>query len=194
MSPSNFSTPSCRPTELADFRSPLASSMFAPGVPKVMVDFHTTSTILATFVVSVFVLGFAFGPLLLAPLSEMYGRVPIYHTCNILFVLFTIGCAVSQNMGTLITFRFLAGIAGVATVTCGSGTIADIMPVEKRGMTMSLWSLGPLMGPIIGPIVGGFLIQAKGWRWVFWLITIVVSSPLFPNPRMRKLLIIKRRA
>lgn len=148
--------------------------MFAPGVPSVMVEFHTTSTMLATFVVSVFVLGFAFGPLLLAPLSEMYGRIPVYHTCNVLFLLFTIGCAVSQNMGTLIAFRFLAGLAGVATVTCGSGTIADLMPVEKRGLAMSLWSLGPLLGPMIGPIVGGFLIEAEGWRWVFWLITIVV--------------------
>jgi multidrug resistance protein len=151
--------------------------MFAPGIPSVMAEFHTTSPMLATFVVSVFVLGFAFGPLLLAPLSEMYGRIPVYHTCNILFLLFTIGCAVSQNMGTLIAFRFLAGVAGVATVTCGSGTIADLMPVERRGLAMSLWSLGPLMGPIIGPIVGGFLIQAEGWRWVFWLITIIVCFP-----------------
>jgi multidrug resistance protein len=151
--------------------------MFAPGIPSVMAEFHTTSPMLATFVVSVFVLGFAFGPLLLAPLSEMYGRIPVYHTCNILFLLFTIGCAVSQNMGTLIAFRFLAGVAGVATVTCGSGTIADLMPVERRGLAMSLWSLGPLMGPIIGPIAGGFLIQAEGWRWVFWLIAIVVGSP-----------------
>lgn len=151
--------------------------MFAPGIPSVMAEFHTTSPMLATFVVSVFVLGFAFGPLLLAPLSEMYGRIPVYHTCNILFLLFTIGCAVSQNMGTLIAFRFLAGVAGVATVTCGSGTIADLMPVERRGLAMSLWSLGPLMGPIIGPIAGGFLIQAEGWRWVFWLITIIVCSP-----------------
>lgn len=160
--------------------------MFAPGVPKVMAEFHTTSNLLATFVVSVFVLGFAFGPLLIAPLSEMYGRIPIYHTCNILFVLFTIGCAESQNMGELVAFRFLAGVAGVATVTCGSGTIADIMPVEKRGLAMSLWSLGPLLGPMIGPIVGGFLIQAKGWRWVFWLIASVVCIPSvgtsFSNP------------
>ena len=78
-------------------------------------------------------------------------------------------------MGILITFRFLAGVAGVATITCGSGTIADVMPVDKRGTAMSLYSLGPLLGPVIGPIVGGFLIEAKGWRWVFWLISIVVS-------------------
>lgn len=143
-----------------------------------MAEFHTSSSVFATFVVSIFVLGFAFGPLFLAPLSEMYGRIIIYHVCNVLFLVFSIGCAVAKNAGSLLALRFLAGVAGVATVTCGSGTIADIMPREKRGKAMTLWSSGPIMGPVIGPVIGGFLIQAKGWRWVFWVISIAVS--VFP--------------
>ena len=137
--------------------------MFAPGIPQVITEFHSTSNILATFVASVFILGFEFGPLLLAPLSEIYGRISIYNTCNILFLIFIITSAVAPNIGILITFRFLAAVAGVGTITCGSGTIADIMPVDKRGTAMSLNSLGPLLGPVIGPIVGGFLIETKGW-------------------------------
>ena len=54
---------------------PLASSMFAPGVPEVMTEFKSSNELLASFVVSVYVLGYAFGPLLIAPLSELYGRV-----------------------------------------------------------------------------------------------------------------------
>lgn len=92
---------------------PLASSMFAPGVPDVLDDFHTNSNILATFVVSIYVLGFAFGPLVFAPMSEIVGRSPVYHICNFLFVLFTILSAVSVNMGMLVAFRFLSGFAGV---------------------------------------------------------------------------------
>lgn len=136
------------------------------------------STLLATFVISVFVLGFAFGPLVIAPLSETISRVPVYHVCNILFFDFTVLCAVSKSMAMLIVFRFLAGFAGVAPITCGGGTIVDLMPPERRGVTMSLWSLGPLFGPIIGPIAGGFLVEAKGWRWVFWVIAIVVRIHL----------------
>ncbi len=64
-------------------------------------------------------------------------------------------CTLAKNMGMLITFRFLAGFAAVAAVTCGSGTIADLMPVEKRGRAMAFWALGP----IVGPVVGGVLIQ-----------------------------------
>lgn len=158
------------------FLTPLASSMFAPGVPRVMAEFHSTSNITATFVVSIFVLGFAFGPLVIAPLSEIYGRVIVYNVCNVFFIVFSAGCALSQNMSMLLAFRFLGGFAGVATITCGSGTVTDIMPTEKRGGAMALWALGPILGPIIGPVCGGFLIEAAGWRWVFWLITIAVSS------------------
>ena len=142
--------------------------MFAPGVPEVMSDFHSNSSTLATFVVSIFVLGFAIGPLLLAPLSEMFGRTVVYHVCNIGFIAFTVACAVASNLNMLVAFRFFAGFVGVAVITCGSGNIADMMPQEQRGRAMSAWAMGPLLGPILGPVAGGFLIQAKGWRWSFW--------------------------
>ncbi|KAK4495853.1 hypothetical protein PRZ48_013121 [Zasmidium cellare] len=154
------------------FLTPLASSMFAPGVPIVMTDFNTFSNLLATFVVSIYVLGFAFDPLVVAPASELLGRSPVYHVCNILFVIFTICNAVAINLPMLIAFRFLAGFAGVGAITIGSGTIADLIPPERRGVAMSLYSMGPIFGPIIGPIAGGFLTQGAGWRWVFWVITI----------------------
>ncbi|KAJ7752804.1 major facilitator superfamily domain-containing protein [Mycena maculata] len=154
------------------FLTPLASSIFAPGVPDVQAEFNDYDTVTATFVVSVFVLGFAFGPLVIAPMSEIYGRNPVYHTCNVLFVLFTIGCATSTDMGMLIAFRFTSGFAGVAIVTCGAGSIADMMPAEWRGRAISIWSMGPMLGPTIGPVVAGFVIKALGWRWSFWIVVI----------------------
>ncbi len=150
--------------------------MMAPAVPEILGDFSVTDDRLGTFCVSVFVLGFAFGPLVIAPLSELYGRTIVYHVFNSLFTVFTVACALSTNMGMLIAFRFLAGFAGVAVLTCGSGTIADVMPPETRGRAMAIWSAGPLLGPVIGPVCAGFLVQAVGWRWVFWVIAIVVSS------------------
>lgn len=121
------------------------SSMFAPGVPNIMAEFHSTNSEVATFVVSVYVLGFAFGPLVIAPMSEMYGRQRTYSVCNTLFLVFTIITALSVNMPMLIVFRFLMGTAGSAPICMGSGTIADMMPIQQRGRAMSLWSLGPLL-------------------------------------------------
>ena len=150
--------------------------MFAPGVPEVMTEFHSTNTTLAGFVVSVYVLGYAFGPLIIAPLSELYGRLPVYHVSNILFVVFTVACAVASNLNMLIGFRFLQGTFGSTPLTIGGGTIADMIVQEKRGAVMAIWALGPLMGPVIGPVAGGYLSQGKGWRWVFWVIAMAVST------------------
>lgn len=158
-----------------EVHSPLVSSMLAPAVEEVMAEFGTDSTLFATFVVSIFVLGFASGPLLLAPLSEVYGRVLIYNVTNGFFLVFTILCAISQNETMLLAFRFLSGFVGVATITIGSGTIADLMPREERGKAVSFWSIGPILGPMVGPIIGGYVTEAAGWRWIFWAIAIVVS-------------------
>ncbi|EME39510.1 hypothetical protein DOTSEDRAFT_139366 [Dothistroma septosporum NZE10] len=157
------------------FLSPLASSMFAPGVPDVMREFHSSSSLLAAFVVSIYVLGFAVGPLVIAPMSELYGRLIVYQVCNVGFLAFTIACAVAPSMGSLIAFRFFAGVFGVAPVTIGGGTIADLMPPAKRGGAMAIWAMGPLLGPVIGPVGGGFLSQAQGWRWIFWTIAMAVG-------------------
>ena len=162
-------------TTLSNLNRPLVSSMLAPGVQLVMKEFDTSSKTFATFVVSIFVLGFACGPLLLAPLSELYGRVVIYNTTNVLFLGFIILCAVSQNPSMLLAFRFLSGFAGVATITIGSGTIADIMPREKRGRALSIWSVGTILGPTVGPIIGGSVAEVAGWRWMFWTISVAVS-------------------
>ncbi|KAF8535122.1 putative MFS multidrug transporter [Trichophaea hybrida] len=154
------------------FITPLASSMFAPGVPELMHEFGSHNSTLASFVVSIFLLGFAVGPLALAPASELYGRCMIFNITNVSFVICTIACARAPNLNSLIAFRFFSGIFGSAPLTIGGGTITDVIPPEKRGASMALFAMGPLMGPIIGPVVGGFLTEARGWRWVFYLLAI----------------------
>jgi multidrug resistance protein len=127
---------------------------------------------------TVYVLGYASGPLIIAPLSEMYGRVPIYHISNVFFVIFTIACAVSNSLNMLIGFRFLAGVAGSTVITIGGATFGDIFSATERAAALSIWAMGPLLGPVIGPVVGGFLTESAGWRWVFWVVTIAVSVSL----------------
>lgn len=158
------------------FLTPLASSMVAPGVPLILRDFNSSSFTIGSFIVSIYVLGYALGPLVIAPLSEVYGRVPVYHTCNVLFTIWTLACALAPDVGSLLFFRLCAGIAGSCPITIGGGTISDCFSQAQRGGAMALFALGPLMGPVIGPVAGGYLTQASGWRWVFRVLTIAVSS------------------
>lgn len=107
----------------------------------------------------------------------MYGRLPLYHICNILFIIFNVACAVSGSMNQLIVFRFLAGSTGSAPLALGGGTIADLFPRDQRATAMAIWVLGPTCGPVIGPIAGGFISEFLGWRWNFWIVAITVSNP-----------------
>jgi MFS family permease len=117
-----------------------------------MATFHSTNETLGAFVTSVYLLGYCFGPLVIGPLSEIYGRAIVYNVCNTIFLIFSIACAVANNLGALIAFRFFAGIGASCPLTLGPGTIADIIAFEKRGLAMMCWIMGPIVGPTFGPL------------------------------------------
>ena len=98
-------------------------SMFAPGVTFMDMDFHNTDATISAFTVSIFVMGFAVGPLFLSPLSEIHGRRPVLGCANAFFCVWQIGCALAPNISTLIVFRFFAGIGGSGCLTIGGGQI-----------------------------------------------------------------------
>lgn len=136
-------------------------------------------------------LSYAVGPLVVAPLSELYGRLPVYHVCTFFFLVFTIACGVSTSLPMIIVMRFLAGLAGSCPLTVGSGTIADCFRQEERGFVMSAWTSPILLGPTLGPIVGGYVSASSlGWRWNFYILaimtglvfvlTVVVLSETYP--------------
>lgn len=105
-------------------------------------------------------------------MSEIYGRRIVLSAGNWFFVVWQIGCALAPNVATLIVCRLFSGIGGSACLTLGAGVIADLFSVQQRGKATALWAMGPLIGPVVGPIAGGFLGEAAGWRWVFWLLLI----------------------
>jgi len=104
-----------------------------------------------------------------APLSEIYGRRPIYAITLLVAVIFTIPGCVAKNIETLLVTRTLAGISFSAPMTLVGGTLADLWRHEERGVPMAAFSAAPFIGPAIGPLVGGFLSDAYGWRSLYWI-------------------------
>jgi multidrug resistance protein len=125
------------------------------------------SQTLGSFVTTIFLFGYVFGPILLAPLSETYGRAPLYKICMFGFIIFNVACALAPTLGSLIAFCFFAGVMGSCPITIGTGTVADLLPPEKRAGAMAAYIIGVVLGPSIGPIAGGYLTPAAGWRWSF---------------------------
>ncbi|KAK7437926.1 hypothetical protein VKT23_018361 [Stygiomarasmius scandens] len=155
---------------LYTFTPPLASSMLAPGLSRIAEQYGITSSTMIALVLSIFLLSFALGPLILAALSEMYGRTWILHGGAFLSIAFNFGCAYAPNTGALLAFRFLSGFSGSAPIAIGGGSISDLFSAKDRASAMALYSLGPLIGPAIGPVAGGFIAQTIGEKYVFIII------------------------
>ncbi|GAM33717.1 hypothetical protein TCE0_013r00827 [Talaromyces pinophilus] len=134
--------------------SNIATTMYAPGASELVSELKITSNIVMVLSVTITSLGASLGPLAFAPLSEVVGRVPIYWASGWLFIGCTIGCARSSNAAMFLVFRFLSGACTASFMTCGGGTIADLLPKEERGAAMALFTAGPLLGPVVGPVAG----------------------------------------
>ncbi|KAJ6148920.1 major facilitator superfamily domain-containing protein [Penicillium samsonianum] len=154
------------------FMTPFASSIIAPAISFIQKDFGVNDLTKSALPVSIFLLGYAVGPLFLSPLSEIYGRYIIITVASTFFCVWLIGCALAPSLNTLILFRFLCGVGGSASQTIGGATIADLFPVHERGRALGIWSLGPILGPSCAPVIGGFVAESIGWRWANWITLI----------------------
>ena len=101
------------------FAISLAPTILAPTILTIMAEFQITSGVLSSFVVSVFALGSFAGPLLFILCKTLFGGLSVYHICNLLFVVFTVACALSKTIGVLIVFRFLTGVASSGSLIIG---------------------------------------------------------------------------
>ncbi|BGP52600.1 hypothetical protein JCM8202v2_000156 [Rhodotorula sphaerocarpa] len=147
------------------------SSMIAFTYPQVEQEFGVGSEV-ATLGLSLFVLGLGFLPLVLGPLSEFYGRSPVYFAGFGIFLAFNFGVAFANNIATLLICRFFAGAAGSAFLSVAGGTIADIFLPHEVGAPMGIYTAGPFLGPVSGPLISGFINQNTNWRWTWYTLII----------------------
>ncbi|PLB47918.1 synaptic vesicle transporter [Aspergillus steynii IBT 23096] len=158
---------------ISSYNVSLVSTIFSPAVPAVQEEFNNHDDSISSLMVSVYVMGAAIGPLILTPITEMSGRLPMTHAANFLFLAADIVCAASVNMPMLIVSRLFMGMASSVPVTVGGGFVSDMMKMDERGTAMTIWTVGPLLGFVTGPIFGGYMVQNVGWRWTVWLEAIV---------------------
>ncbi|KAK4495585.1 hypothetical protein PRZ48_012853 [Zasmidium cellare] len=151
------------------FSASMGSLILAPAAPEVAQSLQIQSPLLLTFIVSVYVLGFATGPLLMASLSELYGRLMIIHLSNWCFVGFTVACGFSQTKVQLLILRFFSGALGVACLSLGGAVVAEIFHPGHRATALAALEAGRLLGWFVGPIVGGIIAHSLEWRYIFWI-------------------------
>jgi multidrug resistance protein len=116
---------------------------------------------------SLFVAGYTIGPLLWGPLSESYGRRPVFLASFLVYTGWQVGCALSKNTASILIFRFLSGCFASAPLTNSGALLADIWDNDHRGQSMAIFALAPFAGPSLGPIVGGFISVTGTVSWAY---------------------------
>ncbi|KAL4871536.1 hypothetical protein BDV12DRAFT_194299 [Aspergillus spectabilis] len=153
------------------FNRIMVSTIMAPALSTIAREFDMNSAESA-MALSIYLLATAFGPLIIGPLSEVYGRKPILHASNLWFLVWNMVCGFANSKEILIASRFLAGFGASAIYALASGVLGDVWRPEQRGRSLGVYLLIPLLGAAVGPIIGGFMAGRATWRWMFWATSI----------------------
>lgn len=128
----------------------------------------------SVLLVTIWELGEAAGPLLIAPLSEVFGRYPVMNVANVLFIGAIILAAFSQTTWLFVAARALNG-AAVASNVLNPAIVGDMFSSEQRGSPMSLVMIAPLVGGSIGPAIAGAIAESLGWRKILWMSAVLAT-------------------
>lgn len=154
--------------------APVGSSIISPALSEIAVEFNIKSNVVLAMIVSIQVLAWAFGPLLIAPLSEedRFGRKFILDISCWMSFFFNLGCAFSQNTYQMLIFRFIGGLFSSTPLNVAPAVVSDLFDAKSRNLSLAGVFLLPLLGPVLAPVIGGYIVQYSYWRWTLYVICI----------------------
>ncbi|RFU33218.1 hypothetical protein B7463_g3123, partial [Scytalidium lignicola] len=150
-----------------------ASAIFAAGIQGSSKEFDVSAEV-TTLGTTVYVLGFAAGPLLWAPASELIGRRWPLTIGMLGGGIFCISSAVAKDIQALIICRFFAGMFGASQLSVVPAVLADLFNNVHRGFAITLYSLTVFAGPFSAPFIGSFIATSYlGWRWTLYIPALI---------------------
>lgn len=178
--------------------SPMSSSILSPAMTEISESLGITKQVILSLCVSIMVLAWAIGPLIIAPISESdrVGRKSVLNLSIWIVAVFNLVCGFAKTPAQLCVFRFLGGLGGCASLNVGAGTLADLWNDNERQYAMAAYSLGPTLGPVLAPIISSFIVTGLDWHWCFYILAIfnfivaAVGTVFFKetySPRLLKL-------
>ncbi|KAJ6520607.1 major facilitator superfamily domain-containing protein [Mycena vulgaris] len=148
-----------------------ASTAYVSSLPSLMQRYHMSQEV-AILGVTFTVLGFAAGPLLFGPASELYGRRRVYIFSGVFYSAFSLGAAFAPTTAGLLVFRFLLGFFGSASINNVPASIGDYTTAIDRGKYSILYALMAFGGPTLGPLASAFIQSDAGFQWNFRVMAI----------------------
>jgi DHA1 family bicyclomycin/chloramphenicol resistance-like MFS transporter len=169
--------------------SPFSIDMYLPGFPAIARDLATSIASVQLSLTSYFI-GIAAGQLLYGPLLDRFGRkLPLYAGL-IVYVLASVGCAVTNTVESLIVMRFLQALGGCAGIVAAQALVRDLFPSNKTAQAFSWMTLVIAISPMIAPTIGGYTTAAFGWHAIFYVLalitTLILIAIYFKLPQGKK--------
>lgn len=124
------------------FITPVASSMIAPALEDIASELGVAPGLQTSMLLSIFVLAYIPGPLVLGPMSEVFGRTRVLQMAYMFFLVFCLACGSAQTKGQFLAFRLISGLGGSAPLAIGPGVLADLWPPEQRGRAIGFYTAG----------------------------------------------------
>lgn len=150
------------------FVTAYVSSVFAAATEGVTKEFGF-GQVVAALGTTLYVMGFAAGPTVWAPASELIGRRPPLLVGMLGFPIFVIATATAKDTQTIMLTRFFSGFFAASAIALVPASLSDLFNNQYRGIAISMYTMAMFMGPFTAPFVGGFTAASSvGWRWTLY--------------------------
>lgn len=130
----------------------IGSSIWSSAIEEVTVIYGVGAEV-GTLGVSLFVLGYAFGPIIWAPMSELMGRRPPLIIGSLGFAIFATAVATAKDIQTILICRFFDGLFGSCPLAVVAAAFADMFDNSTRGLAIAAFAVAVFMGPFLAPFV-----------------------------------------
>ena len=151
---------------------PFSIDMYLPGFPAIAKDLNTTVDYVSYSLASFFV-GISLGQLICGPLLDRFGRKRPLIVGLVIYIIASIGCAISTSIEMLVVFRLFQALGGCVGSVAPRAIIRDIFPLNENAKIFSLMILILGVSPLLAPTVGSYTIALYGWPLVFVILTVV---------------------
>lgn len=159
---------------------PFSIDMYLPGFKEIAIDLKTTVNQVSLSLSSYFI-GISAGQLLYGPLLDRFGRKKPLYIGLAVYVLASLGCALSTNVDVFIGLRFIQAIGSCAATVAAMAMVRDLFPVEDSPKVFSLLMLVVGLSPMLAPTIGGYVIAGFGWHIIFVILAIMGAAVLIAS-------------
>src|SRR3954447_24425662 len=150
--------------------APVATDLYLPGFPAMGDDLGADASGVQ-LTLTAFLVGLAFGQLVMGPLSDRLGRRTPLVASAAVCVVAAVVCALAPHLGVLVVARLVQGFAGAGGMVIGRAVIADLVTGAAAAKAFTLMLTVGGVAPVLAPLVGGLLAGPVGWRGMLWAVT-----------------------